>query len=1382
MGRTARFEQIYVASLEAEPVENETLTGVNSILTREIEANEIKLVDVEGIKGRIAFSNNLPTKQVSLGNKLFIDKNDEIVFDLKAAGSADRMFINNQLSIGTTNPVNAFQVDSGGQTKVNIDISGKDLMTINGNLVATNVIVSDQLSFSSNLVIDGVASNIVSINGSMKTSNLSVGSNVIITEIGLGGGGSDIHPNNVAVFTGNVTVDGGMYIYGNTVIQGNLFIKEQATYERVVNLIVADTTIVFGQGNDGTMEPMLIYTHDEDDSNIGFGFKNDERAVPGFEMALFRTTGGPLDSTFSVDDTISTNLHVFGDIYTSNAVGVANIFPTHDLCVGSNLFVEDTGSNVLEVFGNTFTENIKIGSNVTVGNDIVVIDPTNKDVAIISGNVKVDGLRTTGTKTSGISNVVPTDTLSIGSRVYVNLTASNTLTIFGNTMTTNLITQSISSSSNITVHADRYGGDSPVNPLILKSGPSSSNVSSIEIYGASTSNTYQNIRFKTRNDEKMRITSNGQVGINTTNPTQKLTVNGNAFVMGSNVMMFGNLWGTTSNTSMQMFSSPNIGENEIQNIVETGKGLNFYASTTPTMGVPKLTVLESSNVGINTQNPLSTLHVNGLTSFINNPVTKINGYNHLGIPLVVSNNQPITGTTDLASVLHLAREGSGSEHAARAQFQLGKHENAAGTSKSRLDIVMGDADYAVDTSIMTILSSGKVGIGVTQPAAHFEVDCVGIADPIENGILVHNTTSGDAIMAAQTNLDDGNAFTSYIQTDGVVLSGWSTGVTGDDGDYRITNHHERLIRDVPVGIYISGSTGDVGIGTDAPRGALEVSGNLVIGNELSFGGVPGQLFGNTRIIERRYTADQPRSELLLFKGNDGDGGDTAPDRIRHIAAEHVFQTYNSSEKDFYDGGGILAAADTKGNFPLCITAQQDPGIVVIGGNGDTAANRGQGTKLVVNGDIEFDSGGSFKLTGLEFSTSDLGYNIIRNTKDGAARRALTFAHERTSIFDDEFARFDEDGRFGLGITSPTSNIHVYDTTPGDHDIMKLQSTGDDKNTNIVLYTNNDEGGIITGFSNVDNATTGLALSVANVQTGGVTTCLNIVNTSNVGVGTPTPARQFHVVDHRNPLLGQTGTMRVESISSNASIEFTTSGGSSNIYADTTGNVYIQPATSHTTVDSNLHVTGDLSVGGNIDFSQIAVNLPGGREAVTAIEVAGGSVIGSGPNETQRKTYSHTFSVSSGSPKDVQLMFGAGAFYAKITTMLRRTDAAALGDPVGGTVDDISTMVLDLIGGTSPDQSSGESPTPSSNVTIGNLTLFGGNDNAFPWSPVIGTGKVGVTMTPYNVNNNRAYSYDYYVELTTACGGKLEKITTNHFDVNGLDNGNGGQTEITTFDY
>lgn len=1370
MGRTARFEQIYVASLEAEPVETETLTGVNSILTREIEANEIKLLTIEGVKGRMSLANNIPTKQFSVGDKLYMDKDDTFVLDLKASGRADRMFVNNQLSVGTTNPVKAFQVDSGGVNKVNIDVVGRDLMTVSGNLVATNVIVEDKLTFGSNVIVDGFASNVIVVNGSMKTSNLSVGSNVIINEIGRGGGGSVEYPNNVAVFTGNVTIDGGMYIYGNTRMMGNLFVKEQATYERVVNLIVRNTTILFGGGNDGTMEPMLLFTHDEDESNIGFGFKADGRPLGGKEMALFRTDGGPLTTNFTIDDTVSTNLHVYGDIYTSNAVGVANIFPTHDLCVGSNLFVEDTGSNVLEVTGNTYTRQLKVGpGGIQVGN-LLTMEPGAATPVVINSSVKMNALRTTGTVTSGISNLLPTDTLAIGTKVYVNLTAANTLTIFGNTMTTNLITQSISSSSNITIHSDRYGPDNLDNPLILKSGPSSSNVSSIEIYGASTSNTHQNIRFKTRNHEKMRITSNGHIGINISNPTQKLTVNGNAFVMGSNVMMFGNLWGTTSNTSMQIFSSPNAGENKIQNIVDTGKGLNFYASTTPSMGTPKLTILESSNVGINTQTPQSTFHVNGLTSFINNPVTKINGYSHLGIPLVVSNNQPITGTTDLASVLHLAREGSGSEHAARATFQLGKHENLGGTSKTRLDIKLAHDDYAVDTGVMTILSSGKVGIGHTQPTAHLEIKCEGIADPTENGLLIHNHHSGDAIMAAQTNLTNGNAFTSYIQTDGITLSGWSAGVTGNDGDYRITNHHERLLRDVPVGIYISGSTGDVGIGTDAPRGALEVNGNLVIGHQLTFGGVTGDEFGNTHIIERRYHPTYTRNELLIFKGNDGSDAtqNAGPDRIRHIAGEHVFQTYQGSDETFYGSQQILEDMDGQSNKPLVVC---DNGIVVIGGSRGDADNRGPSTRLVINGNIEFAGGGEFKLTGFEFSTTPIGVqrNIIRSKKNGNDRRALTFVHEVDSeqAIDSEFARFDEDGRLGLGTTTPTSNIHVYDTTPGDHDIMKLQSTGEDKNTNLLIYTNDDEGGIITGFSNIDNSTSGLSLSVANVEAGGIITCLNITNTSNVGIATHEPKRQLHVIDHRDPSQGQTGLVRFESMLSNASVELTTTNGTSNIYSDTTGNVYIQPATSHTYVTSNLNVGGDLVIGGLINFSTIGIDL-GGREAATSLEVSGGTIIGSGPGEVQRKYYSQTFTVGTGDAKDIQFIFGAEAFYAKITAILRRVD--------NSTVNDINSMNIEVTGGT------GDGSTPTSNVALGHMTLFGTTNNSYPWAPEIGTGKLGIDLQPYDVSFQRSYTYDCYVELTSACGGTLHQITRDSRYVPFALDGVGGSVLIKEFDY
>src|SRR6056300_263236 len=164
MGRTARFEQIYVANLDAEPIEQETLTGVKSILTKEIEANEILIVEELGTKGRIGIANTAPTKSLSVGDKFFVDETETIILDLKGRGRASRFFVDDQLAIGTTNPTKAFQVDSGGSTKVSIDVTGRDLMTVSGNLVATNVIVNDKLTLGGpNVFISGSSANVISV-------------------------------------------------------------------------------------------------------------------------------------------------------------------------------------------------------------------------------------------------------------------------------------------------------------------------------------------------------------------------------------------------------------------------------------------------------------------------------------------------------------------------------------------------------------------------------------------------------------------------------------------------------------------------------------------------------------------------------------------------------------------------------------------------------------------------------------------------------------------------------------------------------------------------------------------------------------------------------------------------------------------------------------------------------------------------------------------------------------------------------------------------------------------------------------------------------------------------------------------------------------------
>lgn len=91
-------------------------------------------------------------------------------------------------------------------------------------------------------------------------------------------------------------------------------------------------------------------------------------------------------------------------------------------------------------------------------------------------------------------------------------------------------------------------------------------------------------------------------------------------------------------------------------------------------------------------------------------------------------------------------------------------------------------------------------------------------------------------------------------------------------------------------------------------GSITMSGNLEIGNGTSpnailFYGTTGDSPGgyNHTFIAERLWGGTESSELVLFKGNDLGNDNEAvnvsnsgPDRIRHIAAAHLFQTYTSS--------------------------------------------------------------------------------------------------------------------------------------------------------------------------------------------------------------------------------------------------------------------------------------------------------------------------------------------------------------------------------------------------------------------------------------------------------------------------------------------------------
>src|SRR5210317_1122513 len=642
MGRTVRFDQIYVASLDADPTEQDVLTSVRSIITSEIEV-ELLTVDQIGI------SNTSATKNFSMGTSLFMDNSaPNIVLDVTKGIRSERLYVNDKIGIAAPAATNEFQI--GPNNEFTIDRDNIHLVNARGNVIANNVLSRSTMSVGSEFKVDRTASNVLAVSGNVVATNVNIDTKLVV-------GTSQNVGANVAVFqNGNVVIEnGGFKLFGDMNVFGNVYISETTTYQTVQNLVVQEPVIMMANNNvDGTFDNALIMVEDDHEANLVFGYDMSEQ-----EFVMTRSFMGPSDTIITFDTSNTVNLHVYGQMYTDGSVGVANTSPVHTM---------DIGSNVMHSSGNVYTQRLVVGSGgISVGS-LLTMSPGSVTPVVINSNVQMNALRTTGTAPSGIANTSPTDTLSIGSKIFANIEAENTLTIVGNVEATNVVTQILSSEDSLTVHADRYGGNSTSNVLTLKSGPTASNVSSIEVYGASTSNTHQNIRFKTKNTERIRITSDGKVGISNANPTEKLTVCGNVYVIGSNATIYGNIWGSGGNTSMRIHSTPSVGENKMENIVGTGKGLNFYASTSSSMGTPKMTILETSNVGVGTAAPQSTFHVNGVTTFINNQVANRNGYNHLGIPLVVTNTSPITSTTDLGPVLLLAREGSGSEHGARAMF------------------------------------------------------------------------------------------------------------------------------------------------------------------------------------------------------------------------------------------------------------------------------------------------------------------------------------------------------------------------------------------------------------------------------------------------------------------------------------------------------------------------------------------------------------------------------------------------------------------------------------------------------------------------------------------------------------------------------------------
>ncbi len=666
------------------------------------------------------------------------------------------------------------------------------------------------------------------------------------------------------------------------------------------------------------------------------------------------------------------------------------------------------------------------------------------------------------------------------------------------------------------------------------------------------------------NTEKVRINSLGNVGIGTTNPDQKLEVNGNAHLsyslIGRGIRSSNrgelHLNSTGINDVSEMFFGYGDGYTE-GNIrwaisdrgVATGqihmyRGPAFGGFATAQTWDDDLNSYFYGNVGIGTTNPSTRLHIS-----------------------IPNSNSQLT----------LERTGSAT----------GKYQIYTNTNNLYINNV------ASNTFPLTILNNGNVGIGTASPA--FALDVAGNAARIGDSsqtttslYLTATNTAGAPAIAVRTIMQgyEGRGMGTFYTDSSYSGEEWFNGINYSGGFHRWSVGYDQsggqaeYLANAKFTVF---HNGNVGIGTHVPFTNLEVAGSgldsiirLYAGGgtanirtwEMRAVGVAGEglLFRQVNDANNSYT-----NRMIIDTNGDVGIGTINPAARLDVKAGHIrldagysLQWDNSHERieqsdghlEFFvnntegmtldtNGLGIgttspqgrlnIKASTSNGSTAFLLqnssgnnnTVIYDNGTIVaagagrfLGGGYFTGGNVGIGTtspaqKLHVNGNVDIDNGGILFQQGYGLNLGATGYDLYMPTTTRVAIN--TAATERLSILNN--------GNVGIGTTNPsdqdlsinTPKLHVVgpSTTGAFNLVARFQGGNDSDNTGAAILINhsNDRGLLINagrGDSDREVAYFNLVSSGANITN--MLTLKKVGSAYNVGVGTTNPTTKLHIDD------------------------------------------------------------------------------------------------------------------------------------------------------------------------------------------------------------------------------------------------------------------------------
>jgi len=638
--------------------------------------------------------------------------------------------------------------------------------------------------------------------------------------------------------------------------------------------------------------------------------------------------------------------------------------------------------------------------------------------------------------------------------------------------------------------------------------------------------------WKTGNTERMRLDSDGNVGIGTSNPQVALDLEGQTnttFTQGFNVRLtdnrtaakgvgagisFRGKWNTAAPTAVADFAvitgikENNTNGNYAGALVFGTRTAGSGAVNTERMridstgrllvGVSSAVITGNSIVPQIQLEGLSTVSSGSLSAILNRSadslgprfvLTKTRGTSK-GSTTIVQNGDELGNLyfcgadgTDLATV--------GAQITAAVDGTPGTND-----MPGRLVFSTTAATNSNPTERMRITSTGNVGIGTSSPAVRLHVD----GGNNVNNILVSSTNSSSYITFADTNTTSNSQVRVGSIGDGMRI------LTGGSDSMRID------------------SSGNVGIGTTNPQQLLEIS-----------SGGP-----RLRITDNNTTAATSTS-YIEFQGSNA-----------RAAVIYTNSGGLNLQADSSGGNNIRFLTNGAANERMRITSSgkvgigtSSPGPVLDVRDGVFANNQDFGIQV-----------------GLP-TGQWLGKFGIKSDGSGVPRIAIGYPSDNSGTITEAIS-IQNNGRVGIGTSSPATELEVVSTSP----TIASRATGN--NTGKFAVNSNRAanlvGGQIFGQWNGNNVSSinfvngadgtnkddGEISFLTSSSNSNPTEAMRIASDGNVGIGTTNP--QYKLEVDGDIKLPTTGTIWFDD--SPTSTEKIKAGSSSiDIFADATVNFY-----------------------------------------------------------------------------------------------------------------------------------------------------------------------------------------------------------------------------------